>query len=235
MKLRVKDDRIRRLVSRPTMIKRILVRTVWLCVLLPITLPGLMLWLPVFATASYFGERMKRSGPVSDVWDEIAQQKLIYGLLSGVLVWLVCIVVVLPFSVLAFPVVPFWMWMTLRWFEDLVSTFRAIKALSLMLVMHPETLVETRMKREELHERVHAFALQLGLPDDPEGFFAMDPSARKGKGIFESSTEGEDDGETGAYAGPGWFGRQDRSQKGRVRGQWDAVRRLVCFSLLVVV
>jgi len=228
VKLGVKDDRVRRLVSRPTMAKRILFRTMWLCILLPITAPGLMLWLPVFATASYFGEKMRKSGPAQDVWDEIAQQKLIYGLLSGGLVWLICSVFLLPFSLLMFPVVPLWMWRTLRWFEDLVSTFRAIKALSIMLMMPPKTLAEMREKREELHERVHAFALRLGLPDDPEDFFVMDPNVRKGKGIFESSTDGEDDGdgETRTSAWPSWFGGpRDRSQKGRVRGQWDAVSR----------
>jgi len=64
--------------------------------------------------------------------------------------------------------------------------------------------------------------------DDPEDFFVMDPNVRKGKGIFESSTDGEDDGdgETRTSAWPSWFGGpRDRSQKGRVRGQWDAVRR----------
>ncbi|KAF9514457.1 hypothetical protein BS47DRAFT_1372291 [Hydnum rufescens UP504] len=226
VKLGVKDDRVRRLVSRPTMAKRILFRTMWLCILLPITLPGLTLWLSVFATASYFGEKMKKSGPAQDVWDEIAQQKLIYGLLSGGLVWLICAVSLLPFSLLMFPVVPLWMWMTLRWFEDLVSTFRAIKALSIMLMMPPKTLAEMQEKREELHERVHAFALRLGLPDDPEDFFVMDPNVRKGKGIFESSTDGEDDGETRTSAWGSWFGGpQDRSQKGRARLYFSIVRR----------
>ena len=104
-----------------------------------------------------------------------------------------------------------------------------------MLVMPPDTLLAMREKREELHERVHAFALRQGLPDDPEGFFVMDPSMRNGKGIFESSTDGEDDGETRTPTGLTWFsGPRDRSQMGRVRGQWDAVRRLVRLSFGLV-
>lgn len=95
--------------------------------------------------------------------------------------------------------------------------------------MSPKALGDMRERREELHERVHAFAVKLGLPDDPEGFFAVDPESRKGSHIFESSTEGEE--ETGETAsGRRWIsGSRDRSQKGRVRGRWDAIRRFVVF------
>lgn len=212
------------------MLLRLLLRLVWLSVLLPITLPGLTLWTPVFVTAAYYGNSIKTTGPIADVYDEIAQQKLIYGLLSGVLVYMTCLAAAAPIVAIAAVFVPIWMWMTLRWFEDLVSTFRALKALWRLLRMPPATLHEMQAIREDLHERVHAFALTLGLPDDPEGFFSVDSGRKWGANAFESSTDGE--GEDSVDTAQRWFGR-DRSQKGRVHGNWDAATRCVnCHSAL---
>lgn len=156
------------------------------------------------------------------VWDEIAQQKLIYGLLSGVLVYLTCIIITAPFALITAVVVPIWMWMTLRWVEDLVSTFRALKALWRILRMPHSTLHDIQERREDLHDRVHAFALTLGLPDDPEGFFAVNNGVKWGANAFESATDGE--GEDAVDTAQRWLAR-DRSQKGRVRGRWDAITR----------
>lgn len=222
--LGVKDDRIRQRITRPTMFHRLLLRLVWLSILLPITLPGLSLWTPIFVTAAYYGNSIKKTGPIAAVYDEIAQQKLIYGLLSGILVYLTCLAAATPIVIVAAAVIPIWMWMTLRWFEDLVSTFRALKALWRLLRMPTSTLHEMQALREELHDRVYTFALMLGLPDDPEGFFAVDSGRKWGGNAFESATDGE--GEDAVDTAQRWFSR-DRSQKGRVRGRWDAVTRYV--------
>lgn len=215
------------------MLRRLILRLVWLSILLPLTLPGLTLWVPVFTTAAYYGNKIKKTGPVANVYDEIAQQKLIYGLLSGVLVYIACLIVTWPFVLLTAVFVPIWMWMTLRWVEDLVSTFRALKALWRLLRMPRKTLHELQERREDLHDRVHAFALTLGLPDDPEGFFAVDAlhgaggkREKWGANAFESATDGE--GEDLVDAAQQWIAKVgDRSQKGRIRGRWDAITRFV--------
>ena len=100
-------------------------------------------------------------GPVTGVYDEIAQQKLIYGPLSGVLIYMTCLLVTYPIFIIPAVFVPIWMWMTLRWFEDLVSTFRALKALWRLLRMPPVTLHEMQTLWG-LHGRVHALHLRLG-------------------------------------------------------------------------
>jgi len=56
----------------------------------------------------------KTRRPVWDTWDEIAQCKLVYGLLSGVGVWVVCILMTLPVAGLTAVLVPSLMWITLR-------------------------------------------------------------------------------------------------------------------------
>jgi len=153
--------RIRKRITSPTALPRLLLRLIWLSILLPITLPGLTLWMPVFVTAAYYGNLIKRAGPVAGVYDEIAQQKLIYGLLSGVLVYMAYLLVTDPIFTIPAVFIPIWMSMTLRWFEDLVSPFRALKALWRLLRMPPVTLHEMQTLRS-LHGRVHALRLRLG-------------------------------------------------------------------------
>jgi len=52
-----------------------------------ISIPGL-LWLAVFVNTFYAMHNFKWSGPICrDTWDEIAQYKLVYGLISGMCVW----------------------------------------------------------------------------------------------------------------------------------------------------
>ena len=65
--LGIKDDRIRReAVARPILLKRLLVRLSGGFGLLAIASPGILLWLPVFATASFFGWRMRTKGKLED-------------------------------------------------------------------------------------------------------------------------------------------------------------------------
>ena len=69
------------------MVYRIILRAIWSLILLAVSLPGLVLWLPVFATTFIAVHQFKRTGPVWDTYDEIAQYKLTYGLASGLALW----------------------------------------------------------------------------------------------------------------------------------------------------
>jgi glycerol-3-phosphate O-acyltransferase / dihydroxyacetone phosphate acyltransferase len=168
---------------------RIFVRLVWSLCLFTISLPGLVLWLPVFATTFYAVHNFKKSGPVWDTWDEIAQYKLIYGLLSGICVWIGAIVLTFPFVFITAALVPALMWLTLRWLEDAVSAFRALAALIRLLCVGKSTLKRMGDSRADLHSRVMNLAVQtLHLPDDPEDYFVRAGGKQKGRvrGKWES-------------------------------------------------
>ncbi|KAH7916529.1 acyltransferase-domain-containing protein [Hygrophoropsis aurantiaca] len=178
----VKDDRIRRPLSRRTIFTRMLIRLTWFCCLFTISLPGLTLWTPVFATTFYAVHNFKKSGPIWDTWDEIAQYKLIYGLFSGLCVWLGAVLLTLPFAPITIILVPSLMWMTLRWLEDAVSAFRAFAALVRLLKVGKPTLKEMRERRADLHSRVMNLAVQtLGLPTNPETYFLENGGKEKGR------------------------------------------------------
>ncbi|GJE94486.1 PlsC domain-containing protein [Phanerochaete sordida] len=194
----IKDDRIRRPLSRPVILYRLTVRLSWSLVLFSLSLPGLLLWLPVFVTTFIAVREFKRTGPVWDTWDEIAQYKLVYGLISGLCVWCGAMLVTLPVAPITAVVVPVMMWMALRWFEDAVASFRAFAALARLFLMPRSQMVLLQATRRDLHKRVVDLAVNtLGLPEHPETYFAQNPEA---------------DGFTGT-------GRED---KGRVRGPWQS-------------
>lgn len=69
----IKDERIRRPIPRVLMAYRIVIRATWLSVLALLSLPGLVLWAPVFITTTVVVRRYKRTGPIWDTFDEIAQ------------------------------------------------------------------------------------------------------------------------------------------------------------------
>lgn len=168
-----------------------IVRLTWSLFLLCISLPGLVLWLPVFATTFYAVRNFKKSGPVWDTWDEIAQYKLIYGLMSGLCVWMGSVLITLPFFAVTFFLVPALMWITLRWLEDAVSAFRAFTALFRLLRVGKTQLKEMHDRRVDLHGRVMKLAVQaVDLPDDPESYFVETGGGEKGRvrGTWESST-----------------------------------------------
>jgi len=77
-RLGITDDRVRRSLSRRVILGRLL-RLLWIFVLFSVSLPGLVLWAPVFGTTFYATHNFKKTGPIFDTWDEIAQIKLIYG------------------------------------------------------------------------------------------------------------------------------------------------------------
>ncbi|KAK7005672.1 PlsC domain-containing protein [Favolaschia claudopus] len=188
----IKDDRIRRQpLARPLILWRMAVRLTWSMCLFSLSLPGLLLWLPIFLTTFYAVHNFKKTGPIFDTWDEIAQYKLTYGLISGLCVWFGASMFTFPFSVLTFFVVPPLMWMSLRWFEDAVSAFRAFTSLMRLLLVGKPTLRSMHSRREDLHKRVMQLAVEtLGLPEDPEAYFARNGGKEKGRvrGHWESGS-----------------------------------------------
>ena len=117
--------------------------------------------------------QFKQTGPIWDTYDEIAQYKLVYGLASGVLVWVGSMVLTLPIAPLTAILVPVAMWMSLRWMEDAVSAFRAFTALTRLLLVGHSRLEGMRRTREALLRRVMELAVNtLGLPAAPEKHFS---------------------------------------------------------------
>lgn len=158
------------------------VRAIMITLLLPLTLPGLLLWAPIFISAQRAARRTARSGPVWDTYDELAQAKLVAGLWAGVAVWVATVALTLPIAPLTIPLVPAVMWMTLRWLEDAVAAGRALASLLRLLNLGPSRLNQLRTRRDALHARVKTLAVEgLGLPADPETFFAEIGGREKGR------------------------------------------------------
>lgn len=105
-----------------------------------------------------------------------------YGLLSGLVVWISSILLTLPFVTITAILVPALMWMTLRWLEDAVSAFRAFTALLRLLWVGPTTLKELRETRHDLHSRIMNVAVgTLDLPQNPERHFLESGGREKGR------------------------------------------------------
>lgn len=161
--------------------------------LLCLSLPGLVLWLPIFVTTWIAVHNFKKTGPIFDVYDELAQYKLTYGLISGLIVWGLCILFTLPFAMITTVAVPLVMWMGLRWLEDAVASFRAFAALGRLLAVGKPTLTKLRAQREDLYGRVMSLAInELGLPEDPIAYFSSSGGKEKGRirqGSWQGSTK----------------------------------------------
>jgi len=160
---------------------RIIVRTIWLSLLIVISLPGLTLWAPVFITTTLAVRQYKKTGPIWDTFDEIAQYKMVYGLGAGLAVWVFAMLVTWPIAPLTALAVPAVMWLTLRWLEDAVSAFRALVSLFRLFMLGGTELARVRAWRELLHARVMAIAQDVGLPEDPERYFRERGGRQKGR------------------------------------------------------
>lgn len=159
-----------------------LVRLTWSFCLFALSFPGLVLWLPVFVTTSYVVHNFKKTGPILSTWDEIAQYKLTYGLMSGMCVWISSVVFTWRLASVTVFLVPACMWMSLRWFEDAIAAFRAFISLFRLFLVGNPTLKEIRENRKDLHARLMSIAVnKLGLPDDPEFYFSQTGGKQKGR------------------------------------------------------
>ncbi|KIJ49354.1 hypothetical protein M422DRAFT_74499 [Sphaerobolus stellatus SS14] len=193
VKLGIKDERIKAgPLSRYSILLRLFTRTTWLVVLLMLSCPGLILWSPVFAMTIWSSSRLKKSGPQDDVWDEIAQHKLLVGLFTGCCVWFATVLFTFPIGFLTFFLVPAAMWMSLRFLEDAIADFRAANGLTTLLRIGPAGVIELAKVREGLYNRVRALAVNtLSLPADPEKYFKERGGREKGRvrGPWESGTK----------------------------------------------
>lgn len=186
----IKDDRIRRPLARRTILWRIAIRLTWASTLLTLSTPGLVLWFPIFITTFIAVHQFKRTGPIWDTWDEIAQYKLVYGLISGLCVWLASTLLTLPIAPLTATLVPIVMWISLRWLEDAISAFRAFVALVRMLCVGRTQLGRVRAVRENLHARVARLAVDtLGLPVDPEAHFAVAAATASDRAVSKGTVQ----------------------------------------------
>ncbi|KAK7035454.1 hypothetical protein VNI00_011747 [Paramarasmius palmivorus] len=188
----IKDDRIRRKpLPRRVIIYRMVIRLTWALCLFGLSLPGLLLSLPIYATTFYSTRNFKTTGPAWDVFDEIAQYKLIYGLLSGIIVWLLGVLVTLPFAMITAVLIPALMWMSLRWIEDAVSSLRSFMALARLLRVGRPALKEMYELRQVLHGHVMDLALEIDLPADPETYFVEAGGREKGRarGLWEGKAK----------------------------------------------
>ncbi|SCZ97878.1 BZ3500_MvSof-1268-A1-R1_Chr3-3g06429 [Microbotryum saponariae] len=169
----IKDDRVRnpRLLRRRTLVKRLLVRFLGATALFVMCLPGLVFWTPIFVIATKASRKFKKAGPVFDTYDEVAQTKLVYGLIVGVIEWLSVCLLTLPLSWLTLFIFPTLLWLTLRWLEDLTSSLRASIALFRLLLIGKRQLRVLRDMRESLRIRVENLAVKdCGLPRDAEKY-----------------------------------------------------------------
>lgn len=93
---------------------RLLGRVIWCCILGLIALPGLVLWLPILVFAKRKEVAWRKRGPTWDVIDEVAQTKVMNGLLAFVCVWFGAMLLTLPVAAITFFAVPIAMWFVAR-------------------------------------------------------------------------------------------------------------------------
>jgi len=176
----ITDDRIRLPLRRRAIIKRLLLRLFWSIFLSTLAFPGVLLWLPVFITTFAAVHMMKKTGPVYDTWDMIAQYKLLYGLASGLTIWFLGIIVTWPMAMVTFPLIPALMWISMRWLEDAIASYRALVSLFHILQIEKSALKDLSEVRGDLRGRLLEVAVKLlGLPDDPEVCFASSGDPRQ--------------------------------------------------------
>lgn len=110
---------------------------------------------------------------------QVAQTKLVTGLISGVAVVAVASLVTFPLlPFLNVPVLLAFMWLTLRFLEDLTSSLRAALALARLLFVGKRQLLLLREMRDDLRQRVERLAVErAGLPRDA-GVFVSERERR---------------------------------------------------------
>lgn len=109
----------------------------------------------------------------------MAQTKVTYGFITGMIVYLIFLLFTLPILPLSLPLFPILLWLSLRWLEDLTSSLRASLALFRLLYLGKTQLVMLRSMREGLRVRVQELAVQrCGLPRDAEKYFLAEEKKR---------------------------------------------------------
>lgn len=195
------------MLRKRTLLKRLVVRIIGGGFLFLISIPGLILWTPIFYVATKESEKQKKTGPVFDTYDEVAQTKLVWGLLTGLIVYSVVLLLTLPFLPFTFFFTPLLMWLTLRWLEDLTSSIRAALALIRLLCLGKGQLKLLNSLRNSLELRVRAVAKNdCGLPENGN-YLIRANEGRKGSRFF-------------------WNGFHFFSVRSRRKKDWNEVLRL---------
>ena len=186
----MKDDRIRtsKYLKRRHLYWRLLIRTFHTLFLSLLALPGLIFWTPIFIVARRQAYYTLTSGPIVDVYDEVAQTKLLYGLGSGIIVYIITLAWSwyssrgILFTSIG---VPLLMWFTLRWIEDILSAARSARSIFRMITIGKTRLEELRMIREGLYDRVVEVATKrLGLPRNAGELVQTKGGLRRWLGYF---------------------------------------------------
>ena len=186
----LKDDRIRtsKYLKPRHLYWRLLVRSIHTIFLSILALPGLIFWTPIFIVAGRQAYFTAHSGPTIDVYDEVAQTKLLYGLGSGLIVYTITLTWSWYSSrgiIFTSIGVPLLMWFTLRWIEDILSAARSARSIFRMLVVGRKRLEELREVREGLYGRVVEVATgRLGLPRDARELIQTSRGLRNRLGYF---------------------------------------------------
>ena len=122
------------------------------------------------------------------MYDEVAQTKLLYGLGSGIIVYVLTLTWSWYSSRGIFFTsigVPLLMWFTLRWIEDILSAARSARSIFRMIVVGKKRLEELRTVREGLYVRVVEVATRrLGLPRNAEELVQTKGGLRRWLGYF---------------------------------------------------
>ncbi|KAF9970366.1 hypothetical protein BGZ73_006932 [Actinomortierella ambigua] len=207
---RLKDYRITQ--GKPpaaVLLSKLFQRFLLACLLAVISIPGLLLWAPVFLAAKYQEKKIRRKGPLEDNLDEIAQYKLLVATMFLPLIWGFWVMMTFPFALFTAPGIIILMWLTIRWLEDLVHNAKSMLSLLRLLFIAEGTMENLRDKRLELAKRVQQFAVNvLDLPEDPEDLVAENK-------VHKQSA--------------GWLGHLSNSYfsiKRRRRKDWNEVMRL---------
>ena len=153
-----------------------------------LALPGLIFWTPIFIIAGRKAYQTAHSGPLIDVYDEVAITKLLYGLASGLAVYIITLVLswYTSHGLLFVSVgVPLLMWFTLRWIEDILSAARSARSIARMIKLGRKRMDELSLVREGLYERVVQVATgRLGLPRNAEELVHSKGGLRRRLGYF---------------------------------------------------
>ena len=187
---KLKDDRVRtsKYLQPRHLYYRLLIRSLHTLLLSLLALPGLVFWTPIFIVTRRQAWYTARSGPTVDVYDEVAQTKLLWGLGSGLLIYLSTLVYAFVRGrgvVFTSVGVPLLMWFTLRWIEDLLSAARSARSILRMLRLGKERMAGLREMRDGLYQRVIEVAVgRLGLPRNAEELVKTKRGLRRRLGYF---------------------------------------------------
>eukprot|EP00999_Lentomonas_sp_LEN2_P001439 NODE_247_length_1810_cov_87.764706_g221_i0.p1 GENE.NODE_247_length_1810_cov_87.764706_g221_i0~~NODE_247_length_1810_cov_87.764706_g221_i0.p1 ORF type:complete len:285 (-),score=36.78 NODE_247_length_1810_cov_87.764706_g221_i0:118-972(-) len=143
-------------------LRRLFVRLLMCCGWVLLAFPGWVCWSPIFLAAKIKEKQLLRKG-VEDNMDEVASYKMATAFLLGIPVLLVLYLITLPFILITFWAIPLYLWLTIRFTEDFISSARASMSLFHMII-NGRKVKELAMVRSALAAKVTDWGLRRGLP-----------------------------------------------------------------------